>query len=286
MTIADHRGQTGRDDASGYRVIVFGRHSPDWMLALGNTAEVWKRMGNIRDVVGMAHDDPASLPADDGATVILPLMEPHMLGCPRAYRSLFADPQSVMSLADKSAFAAYAVEHGLEALCPGNYTVAEAAYPCVLKRVDLNGAAGITLVRSEAELQELLAREPWLGKPCLIQAYVASEYDHVTHAVYRNGSILWHRSYRYRLDPEAQVRRPGMRMALERIDVSDDTISQLDRFMAPLNYNGPMNFDYRFAGDGSLKVIEINPRLGGSLMRPANVDHLAEALTAIVENAL
>jgi glutathione synthase/RimK-type ligase-like ATP-grasp enzyme len=189
-------------------------------------------------------------------------------------------------LADKAAFAAYVVEQGLGALCPLHYANADATFPCVLKRLDLNAGRGIVRVQSEQELHDLLGREPWLGKPYLLQQYIPSGDDYVTHAVLRNGQIIWHRSYRYAINPDDPIRGPANTGDIEKADPPAAAIAQLNRFLAPLGYNGPVNVDYRFADNGALKVIEINPRLGGSLMRPDNLDDLAEMLSTIIENAI
>lgn len=63
-----------------------------------------------------------------------------------------------------------------------------------------------------------------------------------------------------------------------------DTLALFERFLRPIRYDGPANIDTRRGADGTVWVLEINPRLGGSLMRPEKVEDLA-ALAALVANA-
>lgn len=58
-----------------------------------------------------------------------------------------------------------------------------------------------------------------------------------------------------------------------------------ERFLAPLDYQGPANIDFRRRADGRLALLEINPRLGGSLMRPEFAADLDAALGIIVREA-
>jgi carbamoylphosphate synthase large subunit len=54
--------------------------------------------------------------------------------------------------------------------------------------------------------------------------------------------------------------------------------------MLKAKYSGPCNIDYSYQSS-DLKIFEINPRLGGSLMKTENVKLLAQALTAIIKAA-
>ena len=60
---------------------------------------------------------------------------------------------------------------------------------------------------------------------------------------------------------------------------------RLARFLEPTGFSGPCNVNFKRADDGRIVVFEINPRFGGSLMRPANRGDLAETLAVIVARA-
>ena len=43
--------------------------------------------------------------------------------------------------------------------------------------------------------------------------------------------------------------------------------------------------NYKLLPSGEISIFEINPRLGGSLMNPRNIDCLRQAMTHLVYNA-
>ena len=69
------------------------------------------------------------------------------------------------------------------------------------------------------------------------------------------------------------------------IATPDAIVRQIEAVLAPLAYNGPCNLDYKLDPDGKIRVFEINPRLGGSLMMPQHGEELRQALACIVANA-
>ena len=84
---------------------------------------------------------------------------------------------------------------------------------------------------------------------------------------------------------EDPIQRPDNKGSISRVALSDENVGVLTRFLEPLAYDGPVTFDYRFSRDGVLKVIEINPRLGGSLMWVSNREDLFGALSTIIKFA-
>jgi hypothetical protein len=50
--------------------------------------------------------------------------------------------------------------------------------------------------------------------------------------------------------------------------------------LSPLAYGGPCNVDYKLSADR-----RINPRLGGTLMLPAQAEQLRAAMACTIEHA-
>lgn len=272
------------------RVIIYGEHSSDWMTALAPGAPVWRRMPDVGEVL-LIPDIPGAIipktPRADARTVIIPLMESHARHRPRQYASLVPDGRSIDVLANKAAFAAYARAHGFGYLCPQTYaSSADAVFPCVLKRLDLNAGEGVAIVGSPLELKARLEEYPWDGWPVILQSLAAGATEYVTHCVCRNGRILWHCSFAYEAYPLGSIRNSANVATVRPVTASAFSLSQIETFLAPLSYSGPCNADYKLSADGKITVFEINPRLGGSLMMPANVGYLHGALRHIVDTAL
>jgi hypothetical protein len=271
-------------------VIIYGEHSPDWMAALVPHAPVWNRMANVDEVL-LIPDTPAVLipePSRRGVrTVVIPLMEDHTKHSPRQCLSLIPDVRSIDTLGSKAAFAAYVEANGLAHLCPKTYaSSADAAFPCVLKRVDLNGGNGVAIVSSYLELQSRLEQDPWDGHPFILQSFVTGATEYVTHCVCENGQILWHCSFAYELNPLETIRTPVNVNTVRSVTATPFSLSQIKEFLSPLAYTGPCNVNYKFSDGEKIVVFEINPRLGGSLMLPQNVDYLHDAVFHIIKAAL
>lgn len=269
------------------RVVIYGRHPPSWLAALGPEAPVWRGMVGVESVELVRTSFALLLAGHRGGrqSIVMPLRERNIRKCPRLYWGLLPTRRAVRIFGDKARFAAYAVAQGLAEHLPEIYREpAAASFPCVVKRVDLDGGNGIAVARSAAELRGLLAAAPWRGHRVVLQALVDGD-DHVTHCLCRKGRIVWHRTYRYELKPGTVVQTRDTALAAIEVAEQPETLAMFERFLLPLGYDGPANFDTRRGADGVVKVLEINPRLGGSLMRPEKAGDLGELLAALVASA-
>lgn len=265
------------------RLIVYGTHSSSWMRALAPQAPIWQQVFPEQDVP-IVHVPHGAIAADlRASSIVLPLMEDHIQYCiDSGVRALLPSRTALDYLRNKAAFAIHNLMHGLSDFCPRVYqTERSAEFPCVLKRTDLNAGVGVAVARSPEHLKELLSREPWRDRPYVLQELVRDADDCVMHAVCCDGRIEWQCVYRYPSNGgEFGARKAPVREAL--------TLSQkaiLERFVQPLAYTGPCNIDFKLFPDGRLLVLEVNPRLGGSLMLPPNHADLARTIQHIVKLA-
>lgn len=270
-------------------ITIFGRHAPSWMRALSHGGPVWARLEVVRSVrVIEAKSEGADLPPDpkDGRPVLIPLLEPDIRSRPGGYYTLCPNSRALEILADKGAFAAFVRRQGLEALSPATYdTINEACFPLLAKPTALNGGHGIRLLRGRAEYEALCVSPAWAAHPYILQAFVAEEQDYSTYLFCQGGRITWHRTFRYVVTPDAPIRGPVVHLRSEPCTLTDDQLASLERFLIPLDYDGPCNVDHKIMSDGTLRVLEINPRLGGSLMLPQYVDDLAINIALVIAHA-
>jgi carbamoylphosphate synthase large subunit len=260
------------------------------MAALGPDSPVWSSMIDVDEVL-LVPDSPAAPiqePSRRGIrTIVIPLMEEHIRHCPRQYLSLIPDELSLVTLGNKAAFAAYAEASGLAHLCPKTYAnIDEAVFPCVLKRVDLNAGYGVTIVRSPLEVKWHLQDFPWYWRHAILQSLTAGSTEYVTHCICKGGQILWHCSFAYEMDSPERIRTPFHMDRSRPATTPAFILSQIEKFLLPLAFTGPCNVDYKISDGGNIVVFEINPRLGGSLMMPRNVDQLSGALSHLINAAL
>lgn len=268
-------------------VVIWGVHSPDWMNALASSAPVWAEVPGVSAVLHFSSPEQrVPLTVRWGRrTVVIPLMENNIAERPLRYAALCPDPEALGTLGDKRRFAAYVEQRQLANWCPVNFaSIEEATFPCVLKRTNLNGGLGVEVTASREQAQSLLSRDPFAGHPCVIQSLVPFDIEYVVHCVCVKGRILWHVAYANDAGYHP-IRRAGQPRSLRRMEFSCEQLNELETFLSPLAYTGPCNFDCTRGSDGRLVVFEINPRLGGSLMRPDNTADLAACLSVIINEA-
>jgi carbamoylphosphate synthase large subunit len=272
-------------------VVIYGTHSPDWMSALQSKADVWRAMPEVKAVRVVPHGGvipPGWQSNKKSKTVLIPLMEQHSLSCPRGFYTLVPSEAQLMRLGIKNYFMKYMEEIGQIKLCPTHYSsLADIRYPCVIKRVNLCSGIGVALVRSKPELVSCAQTEVWRNQPLVLQEALLTGEEWVTHLVVKNGQILWHGSFAYTLHDNQFIRTPHNVKTLRRVLAPPSVLAAFEACLKPINYSGPCNVDYKLLGEGEgmLKIFEINPRLGGSLMRPDAVDWLQEALSCIINHA-
>jgi len=308
-TIASSRSekQSGRNratDASGQRhldllraclvkkiqVFVYGNHSQDWMSALAPTAPVWLGQDLVLEVVHVdatEHDLAAQI-RPDCYPILLPLMEHHARAAPATFACLTSASDLIDLLANKSLFAAYLLERKFTEVAPKLYqSLADVDYPCVVKRTDLNSGRGVDLVLHEEALNQIIEARTRLHENFIVQSWVGGSDEYVTHAVLRDGKIVWNQTFCYDLGGDDVIRTAEItgNCRIERIPTPKAFLGVLSRISDDLGLSGPVNVDYKIV-DGKPLIFEINPRLGGSLMRPENADLLAEVLKNIICGAV
>ena len=261
-------------------IMIHGRHSRSWTQALGTDAPIWATLAKG----GIAQRAEGPCPWWRGR-VVVPLLEPHIASIPEPCYALVPSQEAMAILADKARFDRYVRERGAAHLVPRLIDLDRPTFPAVLKRTNLRAGQGVALVTSQREFEEKLASPPWTGEQVLLQEVVPARRDYVTYVVCVDGRIVWHCTYGYALAGRRDIRGPVGNMAFKRLRTRPSDLGDFEALLQPLAFSGPANIDYRLRPDGSLAIIEINPRLGGSLMRPDNLRDLAACLRAIVRHA-
>ena len=276
--------------AHAIRVVIYGVHSEDWMAALAPDAPVWTGLPDVKEVSVVPDAPDARIPPPgDGSlrTVIIPLMEPHIRRCPRDHASLIADTATVDILACKAAFADHMQASHILHLCPTTFrTASDIRFPCVLKRRNLNAGSGVAVISDQTQLDMFLQQAPWRGHEVTLQELVPGDTERVTHCVCKNGHILWHASFAYEMGSPSMIRGPGNVRSVRPVPTSAAALSAFEKILRPLAYSGPCNIDYKVVDHDRIVVFEVNPRLGGSMMLPANLGYLTEMLACILRNAV
>ena len=153
------------------RVLLYGIPYADWNAPLTDGA-LWAGMHGVVSVLRLpALPLVSALIARFAGRIghrciVIPTKTVHAARLPGGWRSLSPDASSVRALDDKLRFAAYMAENGFGDYCPATYAgVADAIYPCLLKRTDLSSSWGIVVVNSRVELEARLQSPLFKGHP-------------------------------------------------------------------------------------------------------------------------
>jgi carbamoylphosphate synthase large subunit len=262
------------------------------MAALDNQSPIWKNLPEVSAVTVFPATEECRLSITDfegDPPLLIPVMEKHIISRPSGFRELSPDADVVELLADKKKFANYVEQAGLSYFAPATYaSTVDIRFPCVIKRTNLNAGNGIECVRDLEHLAEILTRKTWDKHDYILQEFLAEATDYATYCVCKNGRILWHCSFAYAIDSAYPIRgsvQGGTPQIAHSFTPDNHILAQMEAFLQPLNFNGPCNIDYKIGADGRIRVLEINPRLGGSLMNPAHYHHLEALLRCIILNA-
>jgi protein-tyrosine-phosphatase/predicted ATP-grasp superfamily ATP-dependent carboligase len=153
---------------------------------------------------------------------------------------------------------------------PGSPFPACDSYPVVLKPVSsLAFAKGVVkqlrarIARSEFERQEIL--DSMLQESAVLQQQLVPGYGVGIELLYRRGKLQWYFCHRRLHEGEGQPGLGGGSSYRESIAPDPELLRHATALLDALEWHGVAMVEYRVADDGSFWLMEINPRLWGSL---------------------
>ncbi len=269
-------------DGCGRSVILYGIPYADWNAALSDRG-LWSKLPGVAQVRRL----PAT-PHGSGARtddVVIAMKTGHIARRPGG-RALEPTARAIATLEDKAKFAIYMAASGFGDYCPRTYVGRqEAVFPCMLKRTDLSASLGVAIAQSTKHLDELLQTRTFQGHPYLLQALVQGNVEYATYCVCKDGQVLWSCSFATDIGSPIAIKREDNAVRRQAIATPASVLRQIEAVLLPLAFSGPCNVDYKLSPDRRMQIFEINPRLGGTLMLPAQAMELRAALACIIEHA-
>ena len=99
----------------------------------------------------------------------------------------------------------------------------------------------------------------------ILQEYINSEYLYVAHILCNNGVIVMSKIY-YKQNPEKYYISKGSIIDYNTRDINCDEYDIFSKILKLNNYHGVCCIDYTIDSNNKIKIFEINPRFGGSLI--------------------
>lgn len=163
------------------------------------------------------------------------------------------DIASYHVLNDKIRVHKLALQLGLKA--PVRYrSISEAKFPYVIKPTNLSSAKGVVYVRKEEDIKQDLETN------LIIQQYV--EGVGVGYSFYCKDGVIMNGYGHKRL---AEYPVSGGSSTYREAYQNDDMVNIAVKIVAHLNYTGFAMFEYKLTSEGDIYLIEVNPRIWGSI---------------------
>ena len=240
-------------------IIFFGLHSRSWMDVLNNKLITdFSKHTNITEIkniytINNLHELGLS------KVCIIPLMETHMLQLyNNKINALMPSLEHIKQFSCKKQFITY-VTKKLYIVKPYNLNNGTDMY--IKQSIDVN-------------------KNDFVNK--IVQEYIENKIEYCAHVVSKNGQIMKCITYAYTFDDMQHIKSfPKNTKNMSKIELDNKYVKQLELFFLSCKYTGISNTDFIIC-DEQIKVFEINPRLGGSLVRFDKCD-LVEILHKMIQ---
>ena len=164
---------------------------------------------------------------------------------------------------------------------PRTYTPTNVNFPVIFKHAKTSSGIGSSVCHNKAELDKSIKNSK---KAYIIQEYILDRTEYAGNMLVKNGNILYSIYYTKTYDQDFHILRGSMhnqKGTYQRISsnlMSSHEKETFSKILVKLNFTGFLCFDFKIKNN-KVKIFEINPRLGGTLIR--NTDHLNEMINAI-----
>jgi predicted ATP-grasp superfamily ATP-dependent carboligase len=251
------------------RLFFYGTWTYTWNLGIARI--ITRLSGGEKEVIHCSNLDTTPQEND----VVIPLMEEHALALYEnkgwISKAMIPSRETLWMLMDKVHFYQHIQTQGLVEDVPPT-CIDEASRPAFVEK---HGPFFLRKPRKACGGQGILMVEPHIPLPpdFLLQAYIPGSVEYTAHIVARHGHLLCCIVYEYQHPPVATVIKTSA-LPMKRVEEKDRmamVMEVLERVVSSCDYHGIGNIDFKIdPQDGRVKVLEMNPRLGGSLMNRDN----------------
>lgn len=169
--------------------------------------------------------------------------------------------QTIETLYYKDKFAKFMNEYFSNCVPPTYFDDKQLIFPTIMKPIDGCAGYGIIIFKNKGEYENSKIK---FNNTYIIQEYVCSAYITTGHFLCDSGNILWTAIYTSK-SAEYVIKRGAITNYTKR-NLSENEINVFSDILKKLNYHGLCCIDYCIDNNDKIKIFEINPRIGGSLV--------------------
>lgn len=173
-------------------------------------------------------------------------------------RAVLPSAEQVARIDDKLAFNRWLIDAGFGDLVPRLLPDPPDRYPYLRKARHGTFGQGIRIVQGPES-------EDRPDPDSFCQEIVEGRYEYVLHLLRVDGRIRYRLCYRYDMVAPVSIRGHGQEAAATEPADPGPALAPCTAILDALDYEGTCCFNYKLV-DGGMRVIELNPRFGGSLV--------------------
>jgi carbamoylphosphate synthase large subunit len=252
-------------------LVFYGNHSSDWMTALNheNLAQyLFPKINSIKNILSFN----ASLYS---AEYIIPLMEAHIIDLHnRNVSAIMPGLDAVKTFMCKKKFADFVIDNGLTGYVPKMFFSPDETKNkiIIVKPYNLNSGRGQYITDKKLEQK--------VFDNFVVQEYIFDDKEYVSHVVSQDGNIKCCITYEYKFNTDRYIKGASTK-SHRKLDLDASHLEIIKLFLGKFKYTGVCNFGFKII-NGEMKLFEINPRMGGSLMQKHNINDLVEIINTLI----
>ena len=265
------------------KVLVIYGQKPGWhnfeneqrlLPFLKNKVQCIQIFTKVHQLVGYLQKEGAR-----HTNYIMPLDESHMLELYNANIPAMMPRQDIINaFSNKVLFAQYAQQQGFSHMIPKTYYAPQHSDALVAVKPPCGGASCGVYVSPLKNVQ------PHLFHSSVVQEYIDTNMEFAGYFVAKNGSVLRPCLAYLRVYPKVPyIKAHDDKTVQNRIMMDPIYVDVIDQFIKPTGYTGTFCVDFKLNKQGVLIILEINPRLGGSLSYPQNGNDAGTIISQLID---
>lgn len=184
---------------------------------------------------------------------------------------------------NKIEFEKFMIVNKLDEYIPTHYTSKNIKYPCIIKPSIGTSGHNVYIIKNKNDINQIKIKNVILSNSYVIQEYIESNYFYVCHLLCNNGEIIIGKTYISQKHKSFEILNGVVKNYTSR-DVTHEEKHVFEEILKNVNYCGMCCIDYDYNYCNKIKIFEINPRFGGSLI--SNNDDLLLFLETIIINKI
>lgn len=168
---------------------------------------------------------------------------------------------------NKGKFTEYFMNNNLNKYIPETYKIKydnyiydnTISYPSIIKTTIGEGGKDVYIINNDQEYMKISGK---LKKNYIVQEYLKSNIEYVGHLFYINGELIYSLFFKIINNNILHIRKGPSK----KYELVEFYYLKFDEIFKKLNYTGPLNLNFKYI-DNKIKIFEVNPRFGGSIIK-------------------